>query len=452
MYRNSLNALILIMSIVMNFSTFTLAAEVERLRVVVIQGKSDLPLNDIKSTIARIEEELTNADQYFAILDRSNLDALFGEVRMSYEDWMKEYKNDSEVRLKMEGESADHMLFIEMGRVQGGFHLSARMTKISTTERVAIATAQRSTLRELSNQGVPSLVNKIISDLFESDVVFKAGVSNVQLSIHRLDDRRTLDKDITFNGQHDERLPFGKYQFTFAKKKYRSDTIERVINSKRTEVVYEPNKRQANIKLGGLPKSVEILIDGEMVHNGFPFVQSFPEGKYNVVVRKKGYYEWSQKIEIKDSQDFIKTTINLQRPPMMRAMLRSSLLPGLGQYTLGYKSKGWMTGTAFVAATSLGVWSHLQYGTESTNFSNLEQKYLEMSSSNKAAYDSAKDEALRAHSRKQLWDIMQYTGFIGAASIWIWSEYDTWVLAGAGSGKNLSLGFSGNGVKLGYTF
>ena len=428
------------------------ATEIERLNVVVIQGKSDLPLNDVKSNIARIEEELSDADQYFRLLDRSNLEALFGEVRMSYEDWMKQYQSDSEVRLKMEGVSADHMLFIEMGRVRDGFFISARMTQISTTELVAVTRVDRSTTRELSEQGVRELIDRIIQKLFMSEVVFKAGVNSVQLSIHRLDDMRTQDQDITFDGQHQETLPFGRYQFSFQKKKYRSQTIERVINTQQADIIYEPQKRQADIKLSGMPKSAEILIDGELVKKGFPFQKSFPEGKYNIVVRKKGYYEWSQKVEIKDAQDYIKTTINLQRPPMMRAMLRSTLIPGYGQYTLGYKSKGWLTGTAFVASVSLGIWSQLQFETESTNFSNLEQKYLQMSSSNKDAYDNAKDEALRAHSRRQLWDIMRFTGFIGGASIWIWSEYDTWVLAGNGSGKNLSLGFSGNGVKLGYTF
>jgi hypothetical protein len=427
-------------------------AEVEKMRVVVIQGKSDLPLNDVKSTIARLEEELAQADQYFTILDRSNLEALFGEVKLSYEDWMSEYKNDSEVRLQMEGVAADHMLFIELGRVQGGFHLSARMTKISTTERVAIATAQRPTMMELSDRGVPAMIDKIISDLFESDVVFKAGVNNVQLSIRRLDDTRTQDKDITFDGQHRERLPYGRYQFLFTKKKYRSDTIEQIINVDRTEIVYEPNRRQANIKLNGLPKSAEILVDGELAKKGFPFLESYPEGKYNVVVRKKGYYEWSQKIEINDGQDYIKTTINLQRPPRTRAMLKSSLMPGYGQYTLGYKSKGLATGTAYSASLALGIWSHLQYNEESTNYSNLKREYLAMSSNDQAAYDAVKDEALQAHSRKQLWNIVRLSGFIGGAGIWIWSEYDTWILSGSGSGENLSLGIVGNGVSLGYTF
>ncbi len=433
-------------------NTLVCAAEIERLNVVVIQGKSDLPLNDVKSNIARIEEELSDADQYFRLLDRSNLDALFGEVRMSYEDWMKQYQNNSEVRLQMAGVSADHMLFIEMGRVRDGFFISARMTKISTTELVAVTRVDRPTARELSEQGVRELIDKIIGKLFMSEVVFKAGVNSVQLSIHRLDDMRTQDQDITFDGQHREILPFGRYQFSFQKKKYRPVTIERVINTQQTDIIYEPQKRQADIKLSGMPKSAEIIIDGELVKKGFPFQQSFPEGKYNVVVRKKGYYEWSQKVEIKDAQDFIKTTINLQRPPMMRAMIRSTFLPGYGQFTLGYKSRGLMSGTAFVASASLGIWSQLQFEIESNNFSNLEQKYLQMSSSNKDAYDNAKAEALRAHSRRQLWDILRYTGFIGGASIWIWSEYDTWVLAGNGSGKNLSLGFSGNGVKLGYTF
>ena len=164
------------------------ATEIERLNVVVIQGKSDLPLNDVKSNIARIEEELSDADQYFRLLDRSNLEALFGEVRMSYEDWMKQYQSDSEVRLKMEGVSADHMLFIEMGRVRDGFFISARMTQISTTELVAVTRVDRSTTRELSEQGVRELIDRIIQKLFMSEVVFKAGVNSVQLSIHRLDD------------------------------------------------------------------------------------------------------------------------------------------------------------------------------------------------------------------------------------------------------------------------
>ena len=142
------------------------SAEIDKIRVVVIQGNSDLPVNEVKSIISKVEEEIANADNFFTLLDRANLDALFGEVRISYEDWVKKYQSDSEVRLKMEGVTADHMLFVEIGRVSEGFYVSARMTKISTTETVAFAREQRETLAQLTEDGIKILVSKITKKLF----------------------------------------------------------------------------------------------------------------------------------------------------------------------------------------------------------------------------------------------------------------------------------------------
>ncbi|MBT7616796.1 MAG: PEGA domain-containing protein [Calditrichaeota bacterium] len=430
------------------------SAEIDKIRVVVIQGNSDLPVNEVKSIISKVEEEIANADNFFTLLDRANLDALFGEVRISYEDWVKKYQSDSEVRLKMEGVTADHMLFVEIGRVSEGFYVSARMTKISTTETVAFAREQRETLAQLTEDGIKILVSKITKKLFESDVVFKAGVNNVQLSIHRFDGAGAGDKDITIDGQHRERLPYGKYRFVFYKKNYRSVKLESIINTPDAVINYEPERKQADIRLNGKPKSAEIVVDGEVLQQGFPFSQTFPEGKYQVVVRKQGFYEWNQRVQILDGQDFVKTTISLQRPPKMRAMIRSTILPGYGQYTLGYKSKGLILGSAYVGSITLAVLGQLNYEEEHANYIAFKQEYLALSSNEMEAYDAAKDAALKAHSREQLWNIVRYSGMIGGVSIWIWSEIETWMLSGTpgGMADNFNIDFNGNGVSVGYSF
>lgn len=59
------------------------SAEIDKIRVIVIQGKSDLLVNKVKPIISKVEEEIAHADNFFTLFDRANLDALFGEVRLS---------------------------------------------------------------------------------------------------------------------------------------------------------------------------------------------------------------------------------------------------------------------------------------------------------------------------------------------------------------------------------
>ncbi len=453
MSENIRSVILAIILISMSLFSLVEGGTVEKMRVVVIPLKSSVPSDDVKHNIARIEEELNQADEYFTVLQRNNLSAVLGEVRLSYEDWMAKYRGDTEIQTRMQGITADHILFVTLGRGSSGFFINATMTKIVTLEQTSVSTISDSDPSSLSGKGVKRLVNDIIKKHFESEVVLISGSNGIQCSIRNLDYADGYRNDVSFNGQQSITVPYGNYEFTFNKKNFRPFVTEEFINAQRFEIQYSPNRREADIKLSGTPSSAQILIDGKIVKEGFPFLGTYPEGKYHIVVRKKGFNEWSDKIEIKDRQNYIRPQINLERPPFWGALLKSSILPGSGQYSLGYKRDGLLFAGGYFAALGLGIGSQLMYHEQDQDYQLLRSKYLNMTSGTQEEFNLAREESNKAQSRRQLWNISRVAGFTGIGVIWIWAGADTWIKAGTNDiNPNLSLNFHSNEVSLAYNF
>jgi hypothetical protein len=440
---------VILVIFVFGLSMKLVCAEVNQMRVLIVQLQSSLPVETNGLLVTAVEQELDKADQYFTVLQRSNLEDLFSEVALSYEDWMSEYKGSSEAVAKMQGLTADHILFLKMGRSGSEFFISADVTKIETTEKMSTTYESDTDLASLRINKIPKLVSAIVKKHFESIVHIKTGVNKVNCSIRDMNDPNGFRRDFTINGAHTLDMPYGVYNLTFKKKNYRDQAVPLKVNDPREEVTFHSQRKEAMIILNGRPKSVNIEIDGEPVAKEFPLQKIYPEGKYSIVVKKLGYSEWTKKVEIWDQQDQVFQNIVLKRPPRMGAMVKSAFLPGFGQYSLGYKKKGLVTGTGYVLAAGVGIFAFQQHKLALDEYNQLSEIYENMESGD---FDAARDEALSAHSRLKLWDIVRISGAVSAGSIWVWSGIDTWFSSGIPKSHALHMDVSTNGVSLSYVF
>jgi hypothetical protein len=428
-------------------------AEVEKLRVVVIPLKSSQPIAETNFVIKRVEEELGKSRDYFIILQRANLGSLFEEVELSYEDWIDKFRGDSQMKSSMQGITADHILFVQYDRgASGYFFVSATMTKIATTEQTGVSNVQNRDTEILYSQGIPSLVDELVNQHFVSNVTFNIGTKDVHCTIEDVNHViQTID--FSFNGLITKPIPYGEYLVKLRKKNYREQSFNLVLIENKIEVKKVLKRKEADIQLNGSPRSVEIYIEDELVSESFPFKNSYPEGKYSILIKKKGYHEWKKKVQIVDREHVKQLDIELQRPALWGAMTKSGFIPGLGQYSLGYKKQGIISFGVWVGALGLATISQKMYNSKTDEYHRLKNIYLNMESGSEQEFNDASDASQQAYSRQQYWAGTRVVAFSGIALSWTWAGYDTWRKASSlEKNPNLSLHISPNEASIEYRF
>ena len=363
--------LIFIISILTSMSNLCSAQSYEKMRVVVIPLKSSQPIAETNYVIKRVEEELGKSRDYFTILQRANLGSLFEEVQLSYEDWIDKFRGDSQIKTSMQGLAANYILFVQYDRGSGGnYFISATMTKISTTEQTGVSNIQNKDTDNLYTIGIPQLVDDLVKQHFVSQVTFNIGMNDVNCSIVDINHvYQTID--FSFDGLVTKSIPYGDYLITLSKKNYRKQEIPLVLNVNKSDVNTELQRKEADIQLSGTPRAAKIFIDDDLVSESFPYKGSYPEGKYSILVKKKGYHEWRKKVKIVDRQHVKHLNIELKRPAIWGAMAKSGVLPGLGQYSLGYKKEGIYSFGLWVGSCGITAISHQMYNQKRVDYLRL---------------------------------------------------------------------------------
>jgi len=445
--------LMMIIFVFAAFSNQSLAQSYEKMRVVVIPLKSSQPTAETNFVIKRIEEELGTSRDYFTILQRTNLGSIFNEVQLSYEDWMDRVRGDSHIKTSMQGMAANYILFVQYDRGSGGnYFISATMTKIATTEQTGVATIQNRDTDELLARGILELVKDLVDQHFVSQVTFNTGAKGVHCSIE--DANHVFQTiDFSFDGLTTKPIPYGEYSITLSKKNYRERVVSLVINKNITEIKTELHRREADIQLNGSPRAVEIYIGDDLVSKSFPYKGAYPEGRYSILVKKKGYIEWRKKVQIVDREHVKYLSIELQRPALWGAMVKSGLIPGFGQYSLGYKKEGIINFAVWAGSLSVATFSHNMYNIKADEYIRLRTIYLNMQSGTGNEFEDARDESLQAFSRKQFWRGTRTLAFSCVGLSCVWAGYDTWRKAvSVDSNPNLSLNITPGEASLEYRF
>lgn len=115
---------------------------------------------------------------------------------------------------------------------------------------------------------------------------------------------------------------------------------------------------KGNLQILSTPRNVAVTLEGESTISAVApcFVQSSLSGYHKVKASKPGYENWESKVLIQPDQESV-LNIELKPKTRFKSMLRSTVIPGWGQFYSGKEFKGAVLGVATFgcAAAALAV-------------------------------------------------------------------------------------------------
>ncbi|MBD3232878.1 MAG: PEGA domain-containing protein [candidate division Zixibacteria bacterium] len=118
------------------------------------------------------------------------------------------------------------------------------------------------------------------------------------------------------------------------------------------------SSKNGNLRIISTPRNVAVTLDGEnRISTVAPcLLRSSISGYHKVKASKPGYENWESRILIQPDQESV-LNIELKPKTRFKSMIRSTIIPGWGQFYSGRKLKGAILGIATVgcAAVTLAV-------------------------------------------------------------------------------------------------
>ena len=267
----------------------------------------------------------------------------------------------------------DYLIISEIGKVSGLLSKTWR----GTIRVLDIKTRSPITIKSESDEGVTGLAQKFVEKLYKSmclgTITIKINIPEVTYSLNN------ESKVLQENTIKLEKF-IGEYYLELKKDKYRSyDTtfvltagaiinINQNLIERGTVVVYEGGPAGAQVQLNS--KKERWLYK-------LPFETFLPEGIYQVRASNPGYQNYTERIEVPDSDEKHYRKINLQPQNAMQYLANSAIVPGWGQYKMGFKIQGPLIFIGELSLLSAGMISQYYYSDIEEQLNNLWSKYYD---------------------------------------------------------------------------
>ena len=437
------------------YSQDALPCSFPRMQLILMSGKSDLATAQLDMIEAWISESLSLTPQYFVVLERRHLTDILTEHRLSFEDFMTQSKSNPNFSNQLEGLQANYFLvFTANSSPSGsGYNFILKLVNISMLVQQDLYTATNVSLEELHLKHIPMFVSGIRTKHFATQVSIQTGKQKSRLEIVSTGDQGSpINRSDDFNGKFEITLPYGPYDISVNLKNYRHQTKSVCLLTPKETIDFSMKRRSGKIMLAGTddtPQKVQIILDGKEINQFLPFSTEVNEGSHSIAVKKRGYSSWSRDLDIKDGDEFKAPDVQLIKKPIMTAMTLSAVLPGLGEFNLGFPKKGFLLSTSYAGAIASTALSTIYFNDTWNIYVKRNDLYESMETGD---FNKAKQNAVNAYHAAQVWNTLRWTSAGAAAIIWGYSLFDTWELANRDDEGNLSLIPTSEGLALAYRF
>lgn len=265
----------------------------------------------------------------------------------------------------------DYLIISEIGKV------SRFLSKTwSGTIRVLdIRTRVVITIKTKSDEGVTDLAKSLINKLYKTMCM---GTISINVNTPEVIYSLKNESKILGNKTNNIEKIIGEYHLQLKKEKYRSfDTTFVLTPGAKVNINQNMIKRGAMVVYDGGPDGAHVQLNNkrEKWLYKLPFEAFLPEGIYQVRASNPGYQNYSERINVPDSDDKLYRKIILQPENPLQYLVNSAIVPGWGQYKMGFKYQGPLIFLGELSFLSAGIISQYYYTDLDKQLDNLWGKY-----------------------------------------------------------------------------
>ena len=145
----------------------------------------------------------------------------------------------------------------------------------------------------------------------------------------------------------------------------------------KSEVNINLEKMKCDFNITGIVGNVNVLIKGENFTKQFDKLPlrklELEYGEYEIAISKAGYYDFRQRVTIRQPQINLPVELNKKSKP--RSVLMSLFLPGTGQIYMGRQAIGYPLLGLSVVSVSSSVFTFIKYNQFNNAYSDYRDKY-----------------------------------------------------------------------------
>lgn len=316
----------------------------------------------------------------------------------------------------------DYLIISEIGKESGLLSKTWR----GTIRVLDIRTRVPITIKSESSEGIKGLAKNLINRLYKTmclgTISINVNIPGVICSLNN--ESKILDeKTVSI-----EKI-IGEYHLQLNKDKYRIfDTTFVLTPGSVININQKMVKRGTLVVYDGGPEGAHVQISNkrEKLFYKLPFETFLPEGNYQVRASCPGYKSYSEKIDVPDTDEILNRKINLQPENSLQYLVNSAVMPGLGQYKMGFRFQGTLIFLGEITSLSIGMISHYYYWDLDNQLDILWNKYYDAVTQSEIT--SLRNEIEDKTNQQDQFKILRNLSFGAAAGVYIYNIVDIVIL------------------------